>query len=480
MCVLTRARTWYTAKALPEDPYTQTREALLDGKKPLVYTHCRISITAGPDTGKVVETERELIRVGTGDENELELSDPAVSRVHMELRKSGGEYNLVDVGSTNGTFVGVLQIKEATLRTKSEILIGDSTLLFEPKSTEVPFEAAGTNRCGEMVGDSVSMRETFNVLERVAPTELAILVTGETGTGKELAARAAHEKSKRKGGPFVTLALGALPPKLIESALFGHEKGALPGAESTYAGAFERASGGTLFLDELSELPLELQPRLLRAIERGEIERLGGHDPVRVDARLVAATGFEIKDRVESGQFRSDLYYRLAVIHLDLPPLRDRVDDIPILVQDFFERHSQELQALGAKARRLSQGGLGQLQKYTFPGNVRELINILRRASATASTEEILVTDLPSELTEGGSSLRAANAPNAVVLPDASMRFKDAKAQVLDAFERQYLQDLLKRHEQNISKAAREAGIDRRHLYRLLDKYEIETKDRGD
>jgi DNA-binding NtrC family response regulator len=462
-----------------QDPPTHTRPAL-DGRLSLVYTHVRLTVTSGPDAGRRLETEKDVIRIGQSQDNDFVIKDPAVSRFHAELQKRQGQFALVDLGSTNGTYAGNLKVKEATLASRTEIIVGDSTILFEPSSTEVVVEPSGVRRLGEMVGDSVAMREIFTVVERVAPTDLATLITGETGTGKEVAARAIHAFSKRRDNSFVTLALGALPPALIESALFGHEQGALPGADATYAGAFERASGGTLFLDELDQLPLELQPRLLRAVERGEIQRLRGDRPVRVDVRVIAASSGDLKALVDKGMFRSDLYYRLAVIRLDLPPLRDRSQDVPRLVETFFQRFGEELVATGAHARKLSVGALAQLQRYEFPGNVRELLNILRRAAVVAKDEEILVSDLPAEVTGARPITRSSETSGSMSLPDSSMPFKDAKAQVLDTFERQYLQDLLIRHKHNISKAAREAGIDRRHLYRLLDKYEIEVKDRGD
>ena len=215
-------------------------------------------------------------------------------------------------------------------------------------------------------------------------------------------------------------------------------------------------------------------------MERGEIQRLRGDRPVRVDVRVIAASSGDLKALVDKGMFRSDLYYRLAVIRLDLPPLRDRSQDVPRLVETFFQRFGEELVATGAHARKLSVGALAQLQRYEFPGNVRELLNILRRAAVVAKDEEILVSDLPAEVTGARPITRSSETSGSMSLPDSSMPFKDAKAQVLDTFERQYLQDLLIRHKHNISKAAREAGIDRRHLYRLLDKYEIEVKDRGD
>jgi two-component system, NtrC family, nitrogen regulation response regulator GlnG len=459
--------------------YTEARQALVDGRPPIVYTHCRLTIVAGANTGRKLETEKDLIRVGANPDNDLVIQDSAVSRAHFELHKKEGEYNLVDQGSSNGTFVGSLQIKDANLRRQAEIEIGDSTIRFEPMSTEIEVAPSMARECGEMVGDALAMREIYTIIDRIAATELAILVTGETGTGKELVARAIHANSRVPEGPFITLALDSLPPALVESALFGHEPGAFDGASETFAGAFEKAGGGTLFLDGVDKLPLDLQARLLRALERGEIQRVRGDRFIRVNTRVVAAVGTDIQSQVEKNHFRNDLYYRLAVIRLDLPPMRQRMEDVPVIVADFFERYGPELVEIGASAKRVSSAAMAQLCNYTYPGNVRELVNILRRAVALATSEEINVADLPPEVTGARPMGSGGDAPNAVVLPDASMRFKAAKAKVLDAFERQYLQDLLQRHTYNISKAAREAGIDRRHLYRLLDKYSIEVKDRS-
>ncbi|MCC7384427.1 MAG: sigma 54-dependent Fis family transcriptional regulator [Deltaproteobacteria bacterium] len=456
------------------EPFTHSRQALVDGRPVLVYSHCCLSVTGGPDAGLRLETERDLIRIGQAADNDVVVHDPSVSRHHCEIQKRAGEFRLVDLDSTNGIHAGSLRIEKATLAGRTEFRIGDSTLLFEPRSTEVVVEPSGASELGEMVGTSVAMREIFSIIERVAPTELAILVSGETGTGKEMVARALHERSRRKDGPFITLALGALPPALLESALFGHERGAVPGADATYAGAFERASGGTLFLDELEQLPPELQSRLLRAVERGEIQRLRGDQETRVDVRVIAASSADLSSLVEQNRLRADLFYRLAVIRIDLPALRERPEDIPPLVERFFAQHAEELRLAGSPVTRASSSAMTQLLRYAFPGNVRELFNMLRRAAILAKGPEILVSDLPPELTGSRPIPPGPGMP----LPDASMPFKDAKAQVLDAFERQYLADLLVRHRHNISKAAREAGIDRRHLYRLLDKCAIEVKDR--
>lgn len=453
-----------------------TEEAVIGGQRPIVYSHCRLRVTSGPSQGRSLESEKDTIRVGSAPENDLVLEDSLVSRFHFEIRKIQGSFKLVDVGSKNGTFIGEVEIREALIRKRTELSLGESTVALEPLSTEVIAAPSGTGRLGAMVADSLAMRRIFTVVERIASTELPILLTGEAGTGKETLARTIHSQSRRAGGPFVALSLRALPEKLIETALFGYEPQAVPGATETYAGAFERARGGTLFLDDLESLPAPLQARVDRAIERSEIQRVGGVHHERVDARLVAAARPELKKRVESGELSAELYHRLAVIELAIPSLTERREDIPRLVESFFETWSDELERRGVLARRMSPAALERLGRYTFPGNLRELMNILQQAASVARDSEITTEDLPPEvLGRPSSEARAGHG-----FPDASMPFKDAKAQVLDLFERQYLEDLLSRHEQNISKAAREAGIDRRHLYRLLDKYEIEVVGRDD
>jgi DNA-binding NtrC family response regulator len=309
------------------------------------------------------------------------------------------------------------------------------------------------------------MRAVFGMIERVAPTELPVLVTGETGTGKELVARALHELGLRKQKPFVTLDCGALPPTLIESALFGYERGAFTGADREYAGVFERAHGGTLFLDELGELPLDLQPKLLRAVERGEIERLRGEGAVRVDVRIIAATNRSLEEMVAEKRFRSDLYYRLAVVHLALPALRERPGDLSLLVEHFLDRFGQ------ARVR-FEPDAMALLSRHSFPGNVRELVNLVRRLSVLSAGDRISAAELQPHLTPA-----AEGAPAPQPADDWSgLSFKDAKSKLVDHFEREYLEHVLKRHRFNVSGAAREAGIGRRHFHRLLEKYGISTR----
>ncbi len=440
--------------------------------RPLAFASCEIAVIAGPDRGCALTTEKRLIRIGAAEDNDLLLTDEAVSRYHLEVEMRDGEYVVLDVGSTNGTFSGALQVSEATLRGVTELRVGNDLLRFTPHEHSERVAPSLSRRCGEMVGASPPMRGVFGLIERVAPTDLPVLVTGETGTGKELVARAIHELGSRSQKAFVTLDCGALPPTLIESALFGYERGAFTGADRAYAGVFERAHGGTLFLDELGELPLELQPKLLRAVERGEIERLRGDGTVRVDVRIIAATNRSLEEMVREGRFRSNLYFRLAVVHLALPPLRERMSDLPLLIEHLLERFNGELAGGNPRTWRFDPEALDLLSKHPFPGNVRELANLVRRSALLARGETISAADLSLE------PAKVPPAPADTPPPEdwAGLSFKDAKSKLVDHFEREYLEHVLRRHRFNVSGAAREAGIGRRHFHRLLDKYGISSR----
>jgi DNA-binding NtrC family response regulator len=329
-------------------------------------------------------------------------------------------------------------------------------------------------RRGGLVGASQAMRTVFDLIDRIAPTELAVLISGETGTGKDVAARAIHDLSKRAHAPFVALDCSAIPPTLIESALFGHEKGAYTGADRSYIGALERAQGGTIFLDELGELPVDLQPKLLRAIERREVERLHGDGPIPLDVRVIAATNRPLEAMVTEGTFRGDLYYRLAVFRLTMPALRERVEDIPVIIDHFFDEFREELERYGARARRLGPAALSEVMAHPFPGNVRELLNVLRRAAILAQSEEVRAEDLPPDL----AAIAKPTPPQAPSRTPSStkMDYKQARERLLAAFERKYIQDLLARNRHEVSRAAREAGIGRRHLHRLMHKHGITSR----
>ncbi len=311
-----------------------------------------------------------------------------------------------------------------------------------------------------IVGVSAPMQEVFRVVERVANSSATVLIAGESGTGKELIARALHTQSPRSGGPFVAINCGAIPSELLESELFGYEKGAFTGAHSTKKGLVEQADGGTLFLDEISELLPRLQVKLLRMLQEREVQRVGGERAIRVDVRVVAATNADLTERISAGEFRSDLFYRLNVVSLRLPPLRERIDDILPLAHHFLRKHDR-----GGHLKGIEPLAAQILRRYRWPGNVRELENAVERATLLAKGEDVTAADLPSELNNGMDVSRTATAPGKT--------FSAAR----DEFERYYILECLRRHQGNVSRAAREAGLQRQNFYQKLHKFGIERKD---
>ncbi len=311
------------------------------------------------------------------------------------------------------------------------------------------------------------MRRVYAVLERVSASAASVLILGESGTGKELCARAIHEASPRRAGPFVVFDAGAASENLVESALFGHVKGAFTGADRERRGAFAAAHGGTLFIDEIGEFPLRLQPKLLRMLESGEVQPLGSEKYTRYDVRVVAATHRDLAAEVAQGTFRGDVYFRLAVVEVEVPPLRDRPEDIPLIACALLAR-----EGVAVKEPDLRGPNLDRLINYGFPGNVRELRNILSRAVALSSPG----TPFDQMPVIVGSSAASRAEPPAT----ADRPFSDAKLDVVERFERSYLRDLLARHGENLTRAAKVAGIERKHLYRLLDKHGLRAGPRDD
>jgi DNA-binding NtrC family response regulator len=325
--------------------------------------------------GRPVPLVRDLT-VGQSSENDVVLRDPCVSRVHCLIEVSGGRVLLRDRGSTNGTWVNGARVSQAELRSGAVVQIGESRL-------RVAADADQT----ALLGESAPMRRLREQIVALSPTGLSVLVHGETGTGKELVAQALHDLSGRRGG-FVPLNCGAIPRELVESELFGHEKGAFTGAVGRRVGVFEEAHGGTLFLDEVAELPLELQPRLLRALETGMIRPVGSTRDLMLDVRVVAATHVDLRMAVRVGRFREDLYYRLVGHQLETPPLRARGHDVVLLARRFADELGQ---ATGGC--RLSDEALARLRRHPWPGNVRELRHVIRRAVLLGGPE-VCVRDL--------------------------------------------------------------------------------------
>lgn len=416
------------------------------GRVPQIeYRGLELAVVEGPDEGQTVQVTGSVV-LGTHAGADLVLSDRAVSRRHVQLTPSGDGLWLKDLESTNGTFLRGTKVREALLEAGTTFELGRTKIEIRSTTARSRVPLSKRTRFGGLVGESPAIRRLFALLERVSPTDVTVLVEGETGTGKELAARAIHENSPRAQGPFVVVDCSAVSPTLIEAELFGHARGAFTGAERERAGAFETADGGTIFLDEAGELPLELQPKLLRVLQEREVRRLGEQNLRAVDVRVVAATNRNLADEVARGKFREDLYYRIAVFRVRMPALRERAGDIPLLVGHFLrDRPGVEI----------SEETLRKLQRAPWHGNVRELFNTVERATLL-SFEEIEPLD--------------ASGPNAMAV-DASRPFKEAKGELIDEFEQQYLRQLLERTGGNVSQAAREAGIDRKHLERLVKKH---------
>ncbi|MCS6912763.1 MAG: sigma 54-interacting transcriptional regulator [Myxococcales bacterium] len=431
--------------------------------EPIVPTvhlsQCKLVILRGPQRGREFIIARDVIRVGKNEDNDLVLTEETVSRVHFEIVRDAKGYLLRDLHSTNGTFLDGAEIREAYLRPGSVITAGTVQLKFQPYEERIEILPSEKESFGPLLGRSLRMREIFGLLERIAPTEATVLIEGETGTGKDLVAHTIHQHSRRREGPFIVVDCGAVAPNLIESELFGHEKGAFTGATTTRQGAFELAHTGTLFLDELDELPLDLQPKLLRVLEQREIRRVGGSRTLKVDIRVIAATKHDLRREVERGKFREDLFFRLSVVPVRLPPLRERKEDLPLLARSFLSRIAGE----GGQVPQLDDRFLNMLMAHDWPGNIRELRNVIERGVVLGEPRLI---DMPSS---GHSDHAAEPMPEF----DANLSYRQNKERWEDAFERRYLRWLMLRSDRNISRAAREADMDRKYLHKLLKKHHL-------
>jgi DNA-binding NtrC family response regulator len=409
----------------------------------------RLAVTVGPDTGLDRLSEGTQMVVGTHPSAGVVLTDRTVSRFHCEIGLQDGVPSVRDLGSRNRTLVDGVPVFHAPLRDGATLELGKTQLRFDLGRDSIRIDLSARERFGAMVGRSSAMRAVFATLEKAAASDITVLLEGETGTGKEVAAEAIHREGPRAEAPLVVLDCGAIPPELMESELFGHERGAFTGADHARLGAFEAAAGGTLFLDEIGELETDLQPKLLRALEQRSFRRVGGSQAIRADVRLIAATSRNLRAEVNAGRFRADLYYRLAVLPVRLPPLRDRVHDLPLLVARLLE----ELGAadLPAAAALSAPAFLARLARHPWPGNVRELRNHLERS---------LVLNEPAPLADDGAALSPA--------VDLDRPFKLARDSWMRAFERRYLDGLLERHHGNVRTAAEAAGVDRVYFYRML------------
>jgi DNA-binding NtrC family response regulator len=398
------------------------------------------------------------ITVGAHRSCDLVLEDPQVSRKHAEISAAPEGIRIRDLGSTNGTWWQGTRVGEAIVPAGATVQFGATPVRIS--AADAPsLPPSDRDRFGEMAGRSVAMRELFAVLEMASPSDATVLIEGESGTGKELAARAIHDASSRGAGPFVVVDCSAITESLIDSHLFGHVRGAFTGAERDRKGAFVEASGGTLFLDELGELPLPAQAKLLRALEAQTVQPVGADRPVAVDARVVAATHRDLSRMVAAKEFRFDLFYRLAVVHVALPPLRERLEDLPHLIATFYQRR-------GAEPGPIDGENLERMRRHAWPGNVRELRNVLERAWALSGPRAAF-RELRLWLDPG------AAAPQLAEVVDTRLPFKEAKERWNDTFERRYVAAVFAEAGNNVTRAAEHAGLSRRHFRELLYKHAI-------
>jgi two-component system, NtrC family, response regulator GlrR len=422
----------------------------------------RLRVVEGPGVGQSFESAGERTSIGSHPLNDVLLDERTVSRFHCELLVDDRGVWAKDLGSRNGTVLDGVLVKEAAVRNGSLLHLGRMALRFEFSAERAKLQLSDQPRFGSLVGSSVSARMSFALMERAAASDSTVLLEGETGTGKSQAAESIHRHSSRRDHSFLVVDCGALPPNLLESELFGHEKGAFTGAVTRRVGVFEEARGGTVFLDEIGELPLELQPKLLRVLEAKEIRRLGTNSYVPVDVRMITATNRDLRAEVNAGRFRSDLYFRLAVVKIPLPPLRQRAEDMPLIVEKL-------LTGLGADARvratLLDPAFVVQLQRAVWPGNIRELRNHLERCVVLQETL------LPGEGEETGPPEETG--PSTI---DPRVPYPEARRRALDAFERQYVEALLQLHGGKVSQAAASADIDRVHLYRLIKRHRVRDR----
>jgi len=416
---------------------------------------CVLEVIDGPKGRRSHTSRGERVRIGSHERNDLILDDRTVSRFHCEVRLSEDGARLSDLGSRNGTLLDGVPIVEAYLRDQSVIKLGETTLRFRFASDRQQLRLSPRTRFGTLVGRSVAMRATFAELERASETDSTVLLIGETGTGKEEAARSVHDASGRAEGAFVVVDCGSIPETLLESELFGHERGAFTGALQKRIGAFASADGGTVFLDEIGEMPIDLQPRLLRVLESRIVRPLGSEETRSVDVRVIAATNRDLRAEVNEGRFREDLYYRLAVLEIELPPVRQRPDDIPLLAEHLVEHMTDDEE----EARSiLDDALLAQLSRNTWPGNVRQLRNYLEYYVALREMPPMAMT---GDEVPGGPPV------------DPRIPYEVARRQALDDFERRYLAALLEAHDGNVSEAARRAGMNRAYLHRLLRRHSL-------
>ncbi len=416
-----------------------------------------LRVTAGPDIGAVFDippSHPSRLLLGQSASADFSVRDREVSRRHLGLLAADGRLQLADLGSKNGTRVNGVSVVEALLDGGERIAVGGTTIVVEraEHALEVPLSAA--MGFGRLVGESPAMRRLYPLCERLAAATVPVVIEGETGTGKEVLAESLHEMGPRSGGPFAVFDCTAVPPSLVESALFGHERGSFTGATEARRGVFEEAHGGTLLIDEIGDLDIELQAKLLRALERSEVRRVGGKAWIETEVRVLAATRRNLDQEVAAGRFRDDLFYRLAVTRIELPPLRHRTGDVDLLARTFWKRMASATDAM-------PEDFVARLASYTWPGNVRELHNAVARRVALGD-----LSDVHTGFGAGATAPVSAGAlgdPIATILTE-NLPFPRAREKLVEAFERRYVEDVLRRHGGNVVRAAAASGIARRYF----------------
>ncbi len=413
----------------------------------------RVEVVNGPNRGQVATAEADELSVGTAATNQLVLTDSTVSRHHLSIAATPDGFQLRDLGSTSGTCLAGYRVEVAYIDSGALIQAGDSTIRFDALEDRLSQPLGERDRFGDVLGQSAAMRRAFALLERVAASDTCILLEGESGTGKRALAQAIHRQSARAAGPFVIVDCASMPPALLESELFGHEPASNGGADAgdTGAGAFGAAEGGTLFLDEVGDLGPDLQTKLLRALESRQIRRIGSVAPVAVGVRVIAATSRDLRPEVNAGGLRTDLLHRLGAMRVTVPALRERKDDIPLLVAHFYRQGMRDPNAV-------APGELvTTLVRQPWPGNVRELRGAVERA---------LLLDQPAA-TESNDPAQAQTWPAL----DFTVSFRESKESALAVWTRIYVRELVDRYGGNLSRAARAVSMDRNHLRDLLHKY---------
>jgi two-component system, NtrC family, response regulator GlrR len=411
-----------------------------------------VEVVGGPDHGVRVVSDGSELAIGTNPGNQLILTDSTVSRHHCQITADDKGFVLRDLGSTNGTTLGGHRIITAYLEPSSVFTVGQSAVRFDITQAEVVEPLAEEAELGRVLGESPAMRRLFYVLRRVATTDTTVLLEGETGTGKTMIAEALHDAGPRANKPFVVVDCGAMSASLIESELFGHERGSFTGAIENKQGMFEAAHGGTIFLDEIGELPLDLQPKLLRVLESKQVTRIGSTRAAKLDVRIIAATNRDLRSEVNGGGFRPDLFYRLSTLRVRVPALRERVEDMAPLVDRFYRDVAGETAAPPVEL-------LSAVARHSWPGNVRELRSFVERS--------FLLGLQPFEDSPRGDSVRTND--------DLALSFREAKARATGEWERDWLARLFKAYGGNLSRASRAAQMDRNHLRSLLRRYGLQV-----